>query len=148
VTDRWVGYSAAAWSVIFAVLHVVWACGWFVGLPASFAAKAFQNPWFLAYDLAVAGLCMVAAFLGLALAQPRSAYRRLVLTLGYGAATLLTLRGVAGASQVAWFLISGTEFNSQWVKWDVWFCLGGILFGLAVFRYRNFFAFRFQSQQK
>jgi hypothetical protein len=142
----WAGYSATVWAVIFAALHVIWACGWFIGLPAGFAANAFRNRWFLAYDLGVAGLCLVAAFLGLALAEPwgRRLYRPLMLTLGYGAAAILALRGVAGVSQAARFLVAGVPFNPEWAKWDLWFCLGGLLFGRAAY----FFAPRFQSRQK
>lgn len=143
---EWAGYGATVWAVIFAALHVGWAYGWFIGLPAGFAAKAFQNPWFLAYDLAVAGLCLAAAFLGLALTEPwgRRMYRPLLLILGCCAAAILTLRGVAGVSQAAYFVITGTEFTRQWVVRDAWFCLGGMLFALAVARYLNFFGSGFQ----
>jgi len=134
------GYFAAAWSFVFAVLHVIWACGWYIGLNAEGAAKAFQKPWLLVFDLAVAELCIVAMFLGLALARPRERrrrYRRVVLSMSYAAAAILTLRGVAGLSQAAYILASGRDIIVRLAGWDVWFCLGGMLFTLATARFRK-----------
>jgi Na+/H+-translocating membrane pyrophosphatase len=132
------GYYAAAWSLVFAALHVIWACGWYIGLNPESAAKAFQKPWFLAYDLVVAGLCLVAASLGLALARPRSLrHRRAALGMGCAAAAILTLRGVAGLSQASYLVAMGRNVIDRLAAWDVWFCLGGMLFTLAVARFRR-----------
>ena len=134
------GYYAAAWSLVFAVLHVIWACGWYVGLNAEGAAKAFQKPWFLAYDLAVAELCFVALFLGLALSKPqerRRRNRRVVVAMSYAAAAILALRGVAGLTQSLYLLASGREVAMRSTAWDLWFCLGGMIFCLAVSRFRQ-----------
>jgi hypothetical protein len=76
----WFGYGAALWALIFSLLHVVWAAGWYVGLQAEEARKAFDQPWFLAYDLIVAGICAFGVVVALALVQPwgRRLPRRLV----------------------------------------------------------------------
>jgi hypothetical protein len=56
--DSWAGYAAALWALIFAVLHVVWAMCCYIGLDQGLSRKAFQQRWFLIYDLVVAGLCV------------------------------------------------------------------------------------------
>lgn len=135
-----IGYCAAVWSIVFAALHVIWACGWYIGLNPVTAAEAFQKRWTLVYDLAVAELCVVAMFLGLALARPperRRRYRRVVLAMSTAAAAILGLRGVAGLSQAAYILATGRDIIVRLAAWDVWFCLGGMLFALAVVRFRR-----------
>ena len=64
------GYAAALWSAVFAALHFIWAAGWYVGLPEEITRQAFAKPWFLAFDLFVAGLCVVAALVAVALVEP------------------------------------------------------------------------------
>jgi hypothetical protein len=44
-------YGATLWALIFGLLHVAWALGWYIGLDAEMARKAFEHGWFLAYDL-------------------------------------------------------------------------------------------------
>ena len=63
----WIEYGAALWALIFAVLHVAWAFGWYIGLDEEPARKAFERGWFLAYDLIAAGLCVLAVAVALAL---------------------------------------------------------------------------------
>lgn len=134
----WTGYCAAVWSAVFAALHLIWAAGWYIGLNPESAGKAFQKPWFLAYDLLVAGLCLVAALLGLAMAQTWGRrFRRVVLTMGYVAAAILVLRGLAGLSQSSYLVAMGGNVIRRLAVWDVWFCLGGMLFMLAVARFRR-----------
>jgi hypothetical protein len=76
----WLAYGAGLWALIFAVLHIVWAAGWHVGLRAEQARKAFDQPWFVAYDLVVAAIGMLAVPVALALVRPwgRRLPRRLV----------------------------------------------------------------------
>jgi len=52
------------------VFHIIWAAGWYVGLDAEQAQKAFAKPWFMAYDLVVAGMCAFAVPVTLGLVQP------------------------------------------------------------------------------
>lgn len=82
----WVAYAAAVWALTFSALHVVWAAGWYVGLDQESARRAFQQPWFLTYDLVVAAVCLVGAAVALALVQPwgRLAPRRLIGVLAWG----------------------------------------------------------------
>ena len=47
----WTGYCAALWALIFTLLHLIWAAGWYVDLQQDQARKAFQKTWFVVYDL-------------------------------------------------------------------------------------------------
>ncbi|HEV8581933.1 MAG TPA: DUF3995 domain-containing protein [Thermoanaerobaculia bacterium] len=131
------GYAAALWSLLFALAHAVWAMGWYVGLPAEDARHWFQQTWFLVYDLIVAGMCIVAVFVALALVQSwgRRLPRRLLLFLGWGAAGLLGLRGLAGVIQGV-YLIAFRGFKPNPMQlYDLWFCFGGALFGISVWHF-------------
>jgi Protein of unknown function (DUF3995) len=136
----WAGYGAAIWALIFAALHVAWAAGWYVGLEAEKAREAFQKPWFLAYDLVVAGLCAVAVFVALAVVQPwgRRMPRRLVIILGWMAAGLLLLRGGAGVVQFVSRLLGGKPVWHPSALWELWFCVGAVLFTLSAWRFTRF----------
>jgi len=130
-------YAAAAWASLFAVLHGVWAAGWYIGLQADEARRAFERPGFLAFDIIVAGMCTLAAAVALALVRPwgRRVPRWLVGLLAWGATGLLALRGGTAAIQVLYMIISGT-FAAHWMLlWEVWFCLGAVLFGLSAWRF-------------
>jgi hypothetical protein len=61
-----VAYAAALWAAVFAVFHVIWAAGWYPLLNAAHARIAFARPWFWAYDLVVAALCLIAVPVALA----------------------------------------------------------------------------------
>jgi hypothetical protein len=135
----WVGYAAALWALTFAVLHVVWAMGWYVGLHQELARKAFQKRWFLIYDLVVAGVCALAVAVALAMVQQwgRRLPRRLISALAWSGTILLVLRGGAGALQTGWFAATGRKVLFVFAIWEVWFCLGAILFGLTLWRFRR-----------
>ena len=135
----WAGYCAAFWSLLFALAHIVWAMGWYVGLPAKEARQWFERTGFLVYDLIVAGMCVVGVFVALALVQPwgRRLPRRLLLSLGWGAAGLLGLRGVAGVLQGVYLIAFSKLTPSPMQLYDLWFCLGGVLFGVSVRHYRT-----------
>jgi len=104
-----VKYGAALWALIFALLHIAWAAGWYVGLPAEKAREAFQKPWFLAYNLIAAGMCAVAVPLALALTQQwgRRLPVRLLIFAGWSVAGILALRGVAGVIKMAYLTAIG-----------------------------------------
>src|SRR5918993_4448289 len=105
--SSWFGYAAALWALIFAALHVAWAMGWYIGLDQDSARQAFQRRWFLVYDLAAAGLCVVAFAVALALAQQwgsRIPYS-LVSKLAWGGTALLALRGAAGGRRERCFFV-------------------------------------------
>ena len=46
--SSWIEYLAALWAFVFALLHVAWAFGWYIGLDEGMAREAFARGWFLA----------------------------------------------------------------------------------------------------
>ncbi len=133
------GYGAALWALIFALLHVVWAAGWYVGLPAEKAREAFQKTWFLVYDLIVAGICAVAVLLALALTQQwgQRLPIRFLIFVGWTTAIVLALRGIAGVIKIAYLGITGEDIANPLFLWDFWFCLGAALFGLRSWNFQR-----------
>jgi hypothetical protein len=133
----WVGYAAATWAFIFAVLHIVWATGWYVGLQDEAAKKAFEKPWFLMYDLIVVGMCLIAAAVALALVQPwgRRLPRWLVGILAWAGTSLLVLRAGGSAVQSVYLAATGKFVPHPGFVWDIWFGLGALLFALTLWRY-------------
>jgi hypothetical protein len=132
-----VGYAAANWALIFAALHIVWAMGWYVGLDHELARQAFQRRWSLVYDLVAAGLCLLAFAVALALVQQWG--RRLPFSmlgvLAWAGTGLLALRGVAGVAQDVYLAAVDRNLPGAGALWDVWFCLGAILFGKSVWQF-------------
>ena len=135
--SSWAGYGAALWALIFAALHVVWATGWYVGLDQELSQKAFQQRWFLVYDLVVAGLCALAVAVALALVQPwgRRLPRWLVGLLAWSGTGLLVLRGGGGALQTAYVAATGRDVLEPMRFWEGWFCLGAVLFSLSAWKF-------------
>lgn len=135
----WAGYAAALWALVFAVLHLAWAAGWYVGLDAKQSQKAFDSPWFMAYDLIVAGMCLFAVPVALALVQPwgRRISRKLLGLFAWGGTSLLVLRSVASIIQMV-SLIATRQFQhvaEPSTLWELWFYLGAVLFGLSTWRF-------------
>lgn len=109
---------AAAWAVIFAALHIVWAMGWSIGL-----GDVGELPvWFLLYDLAVAFACLAAAATAI--------WGRRGLLVLVGAVPLL--RGLLGAGALTVQLIDGNYVPDPTLWVEVYFIVGGVLFGIAV----------------
>lgn len=134
VTGRaWVGYAAALWALLFAGFHAVWATGWYVGLAETPAATAFAKRWFLIYDLVVAGLMAVGVPVALALFQPWGdrVPRRPLGFLAWTGTGLLALRGGGGVVQSLYFLATGRPVHFGYYRWDLWFCLGAVLFAYS-----------------
>jgi hypothetical protein len=127
------------WALVFSLVHLLWAAGWYVGLDPVSAQQAFAQPWFLAYDLAVAGLCLAAAVA--ALGWVRSWGRRVphpillrLLVIGTG---VLVLRAGGGIVQGIYRAATGREVLERSLVWEVWFCLGAVLFALSLRRFRR-----------
>jgi hypothetical protein len=135
--ESWVGYAAALWAMIFAALHIIWATGWYIGLNQELSQKAFQQRWFLIYDLVVAGMLILAVSVALAFVRPWGMRlpRLLVGGLAWSGAALLVLRGAAGVAQAVYLLASGQNILVVYRLWEVWFCLGAFLFGLGAWRF-------------
>jgi hypothetical protein len=133
----WVSYSAAMWASIFAVFHIVWAAGWYPLLNAEQARIAFAVPWKWAFDVAVAGMCVVAIPVALApvtsLGQHVS--RPLVFGLAVTGSVLLVLRSIASLVQVGYLIATG-RFAGLGI-WEPWFYLGAVLFGASTWRSRR-----------
>jgi len=73
----------------------------------------------------------------LALVQPWGTRlpRLLVGGLAWCATVLLVLRGGAGAAQTAYVAATGRNILVVYRLWEVWFCVGALLFGLTTWRY-------------
>src|SRR5882724_6526789 len=109
--ESWAAYAAALWALIFAFFHTVWAAGWYVGLwPKEFWRQSFQQTRFLVSDIVVAGICLLAVAVELALVQPwgRRVPRWLLGFLAWCGTGLLVLRSGASVVQMAYFLVKGT----------------------------------------
>lgn len=133
----WTPYAAALWALVFAVFHVIWALGWYVGLDPVESAIAFRRPSMLAYDLVVAVMCVVGFLAALALVRPwgrRVPPRVLGFLLRTGTA-LLGLRAVASVIQTAYLLAVGRFTYAVMGIWEPWFWLGALLFGITTWRY-------------
>lgn len=132
----WIEYGAALWAFIFALLHVAWAAGWYIGLDEETAGTAFARRWFLIYNLIAAGLCFFAVAAALAPVQfwGRRLPRRLVGTIISGAAAILILRGGAAVIKAIYPAING-GISSALPFWDWWFCLGAALFAVSAWRF-------------
>lgn len=135
----WIEYAAAFWALIFAVLHIAWAMGWYIGADAESMKKAFERRWFLIYDLIAAGLCFLAVALALALVQSweRRVPRFLIIAAAWTCAGILALRGAAGIVKTVYLAAIGNNLSSVLSFWDLWFCLGAGLFAASVWRFRR-----------
>jgi len=135
--DSWLAYGAAAWSFIFAVLHALWAAGWYVGLPSSSAQKAFQRPWFLIYDIVIAGLCGLGVVVALALARRAAAWRigRLIGGLAWVGTAVLVLRGGGAVVETLYLVAAGRYVFEPMHLYTLWFCLGAVLFAVSTWRF-------------
>jgi hypothetical protein len=132
----WVPYAAAAWALIFAALHFVWALGWYVGLDPEAARAAFAVRWKLIYDLVAGAICAIAVPVALALGMPwgRRVPRRVLGVLAWTGTGLLVLRSVAGLIQTGYLLAAGRYVFRPMDLWELWFYLGAVLFSLATWR--------------
>jgi H+/gluconate symporter-like permease len=137
MSGSWVAYSAATWSLIFAVFHVLWALGWYLGLPASQAQKTFSRTWFLIYDLVVAGLCVLGVLVAVALARRGSSKRMNRLAVGFGCVgtAVLALRAGGGFLQ-SLYLVATQQYVFELMHlYDLWFGLGAVLFAISTWRF-------------
>lgn len=135
----WIEYGAALWAFAFAALHFVWAMGWYIGVDAESARKAFERRWFLIYDLIAAGLCFLAVALALALVQSwgRRLPSFLINVTAWTCAGVLALRGAAGGVFAVYLAAVGNSLSSVLSFWDLWFCLGAVLFAASIWRFRR-----------
>lgn len=135
----WAAYAAALWALIFAFLHGAWAAGWYVGLPEAEARWAFSRRWFWFYDVIVTAACALAVLVALALVRPEGhrAPRRLVGILAWSGTGLLVLRGGGGILQTVYLVAAGRYVPKPMHLYELWFCLGAILFSMSLWRFRQ-----------
>lgn len=135
----WVAYAAALWASVFAVFHIVWAAGWYPLLDAEKARVAFANPWKWAYDVVVAGMCVIAVPVALAPVASWGEHlpRRLIYALAWIGSTLLALRATASLVQAGYLIAVGRFRFAVLGVWEPWFYVGAILFGLSTWRSRR-----------
>ncbi len=125
------------WALVFTALHLAWAAGWYVGLHQESARRAFEQRWFLVYDVIVAGVCALGVFVALGLVQTWGLRvpRFLMSVLAWGGTGALALRGGAGALQASYLAATGRLVSPVAWFWEGWFCLGALLFGLCSWRF-------------
>jgi hypothetical protein len=132
----WPAYGAALWALIFAIFHVIWATGWYVGLDAETASVAFSKTPFLVYDLVVVGVCIFAVPVALGLAMPWGRrHARLVTLFAWIGTGLLVVRSVASIIQSIYLIVTCQFPIETRSLWELWFYLGAILFSLATWRF-------------
>lgn len=132
--EKWLvftGYAAFVWSTLFTLIHVYWAAGGTLG----FEGKTMGKALFIINLVAIA-LCIIAAFTALALVQAwgRRFPSWLLLTSAWGACVVLGLRGCVGIIQS---LLDSESLSLLLVIIELFFLLGGILYGLLAFLYTS-----------
>lgn len=134
--SAWVAYAAALWALVFAVFHVIWAFGWYVGLDQEEARLAFRNPLFFAYDVVVAGMCVLAVVVALAAVSRWGGLlpRRAVAFCAWTGTALLVLRAGASLIQTAYLVATGRFTVEVLGIWEPWFYVGALLFGVSTWR--------------
>lgn len=135
----WVAYAAALWAAVFAAFHIVWAAGWYPLLDAEATRIAFATPWKWAFDVVVAGMCVIAVPVALA---PVARWgqrlpQRLTYRLAMIGSALLVLRSVGGLGQTVYLIAAGRFHFAIIGIWDWWFLLGALLFSVSTWRARR-----------
>ena len=131
-------HLAAVWFFVFSGFHLLWALGFYFGLP-DVAKQAFQRRWFQIYNSSTMVFCILGGVLSLCLVHPlRSSWMRNTLLYGgWICAILLAIRGVGALAQVVYSLAISKFVFSPMLFWDLWFYIGTLLFLFAFIRYRK-----------
>ena len=82
-------------------------------------------------------MCALGVVVALALARPLEGRlpRKIMNLLACCGAGLLVLRGGAGIIKIIYLgLVSGGDAINTSASWDVWFCVGALLFSLAIWQ--------------
>ncbi|WP_338258503.1 DUF3995 domain-containing protein [Dictyobacter halimunensis] len=155
----WAGYAALGWVIVFLVFHVYWAFGGRFGLgDASAPLPAFPHSvgaWL--FTIIVFGMFVLGIIVPLAIVQSwESVFPRwMFLTACWIGSIVLIVRAVAsmiddfsrltgilpnGLTGMTYAQITGDSQVSAYTLWsgrgiDVYFLLGGILYGIVAWRY-------------
>jgi hypothetical protein len=125
--------AAMLWALAFASVHIAWAFGWYVGLDAVAAKRAFSRPWFLYYDVAVAAGCLVTGgACALVAVGRRPNPTRVAKILCVGAAVIVCARAGGGLCAIAWRAATSGRPDAIW--WELWFLLGAVVLTGSVLR--------------
>jgi len=124
-----IGYAAFVWSILFGLIHIYWAAGGTAG----FEGRTMSEVLYIINLIAIA-LCMLAAFIALALVQSWGRWfpSWLLLTSAWLASAILGFRGGLGIFQS---MLDEEPIPLLLIIVEPFFLLGGILFGLAAFLY-------------
>jgi hypothetical protein len=127
--------------MIFAVFHVVWAMGWYVGLDVETARRAFDMTWKLVYDIVIAGMCVLGVLVALAFVQPwgQRVPLKCIRFVGWCATGLLLLRGGGSVIQIVYLVLTARlrTILKPMALWEVWFYVGATLFCVSFWRFRR-----------
>ena len=128
-STRWAAYAACAWALLFTVPHVYWAVGGTAGLEGRAMDGALS-----VINLVSIPLSLAAALVALAMVRPwgRTIPRWLLASAAWLACAVLTLRGGAGLLQSA---LGEEEPPLLFQIFEPGFLVGGILYGVAAWRY-------------
>ena len=121
---------------MFAVFHIVWAAGSYPLLDAEQARAAFATPWKWAYDVVIAGMCVIAVPVALApvMSWGERWPRRLIYSIALIGTVLLDLRAVASVVETIYLVGVGRFQLTAMGIWEPWFYVGAILFSLSTWR--------------
>lgn len=137
-------YAAAAWAVLFALVHVYWLLGGRAGLPEG--QDLYDNLPLLVINVLAIPLSFMAAALALALVRPWGArFSVKPLRLGvWGTAGLLLVHALPSVPD--WVRLAagslaaselGTDERFVTLLYEPWFFTGGLLFCLAGLGFRR-----------
>lgn len=160
-TTTWAGYAAAGWTLVFIAFHVYWYMGGHLGIGDAPNALPGMPTNVISWIFTIIVFAMFAAGLVVPLALVR-AWRRVVprwtlLGLTWLGSAVLVARGVAGIADdllrvthilpngltgLTYEQTLGQAHPSAYTLWsidsiDVYFLLGGILFGIAAWTLRH-----------
>lgn len=131
-------HAAAAWALIFGVVHIYWALGGRWGLPVGLVMA--QEPLLLAVDLVAIPACAAAAMLALALARPQPAGSRVLVVAAWLIAAFCFVHALPPLSAaLATVLAGGDPAPGERERlsiycYEPWWLLGGIIFAGAAIR--------------
>ncbi|MGI8689095.1 MAG: DUF3995 domain-containing protein [Thermomicrobiales bacterium] len=136
-------YVTCGWGIMFAAVHLYWLFGGTLGLPQGLSL--FANKPLFVIDIIAIPLCIIAALLALALVRPwgRRFPRRLLLAGAWGGAALFVVHAVPAIPDwVSVALGVRTAALTPMDRFDLflyepWFLVGGILFGMAAWRFQR-----------
>ncbi len=137
----WAAYSAGAWALVFAAVHLYWALGGTAGLPHGMSVD--MNPALFVIDVLAVPLSVVGALLALSLVRPwgRLLPRRLLLGSAWAVCALLIVHSaptlVEGGLVVTGLRDAKPSGLERWslFVYEPWFFMGGVLYGAAAWGY-------------